>query len=366
LIYFDNAATTQPLFSPYIFYNPSSPHQLGIKAERALRNARSQITSCLVANNSASSSIAARTSLTSGDLLFTSGGTESNNLAIIGYSLANYRQPVVISCAQYEHPSLIAPMRYAMQRYGQMQDTSTASMTVLSHVNHETGDINDIAQIAADIKAGNSSAIIFVDGAQGFCKERICLDMIDLYSFSSHKVHGPHGVGGLWMRKGVKLSPLVHGGEQENGLRSGTENVEGVVQLAEVVSSLHVNMDKNRSHISKINTIMRSLQEELPHTTVNTLSSNTSPYILNMSFIGVKGEILTHALSEQGLCVSMGAACRSRKTGKTALELMGFSPEIAASAIRFSFSHLNTEEEAHTAKALVLANVLKLRKMKGL
>jgi len=366
MIYFDNAATTSPINSLKAFYNPSSPHALGIKAERALRDARKIIASALCSANKPPSlqTITANTHYipTPEEIIFTSGGTESNNLAIIGYVLANQKSGVSLVSSPYEHPSLLAPIRFALERDWAVNEPVYANNLVsFSHVNHETGDINDINSISSEIKKNNPHAVILVDGAQGFCKEDIDLHNIDMYSFSGHKCHGPSGTGGLWVKKGIRITPLQHGGGQEGNMRSGTENVPAIVQMAEAAESLSQRLAYNRNHVAKIKALMLSLQSNLTDVYVNTLSDNVSPYILNMSFMGVKGEILVHALSEKGIYVSMGAACNSRKLKQSALSLMGFKQEIAQSAIRFSFSPFNTFEEAEKACEITYDTVKQLR-----
>jgi len=373
MIYFDNAATTQPTGSPNLFHNPSSPHALGIKADRALRDARARVSIIFGKLNTHSASatfISHSSSFSSDEFIFTSGGTESNNMAILGHVFSNMRQGTSLVFAPHEHPSITAPCNFACERNWAKHAHIDAipqgnALVSLSHVCHETGDINDINSIAADIKSRNPFAIIHVDGAQGFCKENFCLDSIDMYSFSGHKVHGPAGVGGLWIRKGTALTPLLYGGEQENELRSGTENVTGIIQMTDAIETLAHNIEEYRSHVAAIKKVMAGLCDNLPDVVINSSGASSSPYILNMSFLGVKGEVLVHALSEKGLYVSMGAACRSRKSTKSALELMGFSSEIAKSAIRFSFSHTNTLKEAEHAYELVSSEVKRFRKMKG-
>jgi len=372
MIYFDNASTTQQIGSPSSFFNPSSPHSLGIKADRALRDARIRISSifnCLNLQSSNYSISNTTPTFSHDDFIFTSGGTESNNLAILGFALSNIRKCPSLVFSPYEHPSIIAPINFACERKWAQGANINAipqgtALITISQVNHETGDINNIRNLVSWIKENNPSAIIHVDGAQGFCKEKLCFDSVDMYSFSGHKVHGPVGVGGLWVRKGIPLTPQLHGGGQEKGLRSGTENVAGIIQMTEAIEFLANAIEVNHAHVTAIKQIMLGLAK-LTDVTINTLGDNSSPYILNMSFLGVKGEVLVHALSEKGLFVSMGAACRSRKSSKSALELMGFSSEAAKSAIRFSFSHLNTLEEAATACELVSTEVKRFRKMKG-
>ena len=378
MIYFDNAATTHPIAEARVYHNPSSPHALGIKAERAIRAARATLASVL--------------GCASDEIIFTSGGTESNNLAILGYTLAHMKLGVCLITSPYEHPSILGPMQFADERgwgkahvistsqdniagladailYGNSASTPDDSaltdntLISVSHVNHETGDINNINAISTSLKKIIPGVKIHVDGAQGFCKENINLRNIDLYSFSGHKIHGPVGAGGLWVRKGVRLVPLQHGGGQEGGMRSGTENVGAITQLAEAAGIMHHGVVSNRSHVADIKAVMLSLHDALSDVCINVLGCETSPYILNMSFLGVKGEVLVHALSEKGIYVSVGAACRSRKRARSALEIMGFAPEIAESAIRFSFSPYNTLEETEQARDTIIKEVTRLRKV---
>jgi len=364
MIYFDNAATTSPFAVPKTYYNPSSPHTLGISAERALRDARKTVATvlCNPMATSRQTVIDATIHIPAPDeVIFTSGGTESNNLAILGCALTNQRHGIDITSKPYEHPSILAPIRFAQDRGWAGQSQSKTSLLCISHVNHETGDINDIGAIATQLKKNNPYAMIHVDGAQGLCKEDINLHNIDMYSFSGHKVHGPTGTGGLWVKKGVNLTPLLYGGGQEGNLRSGTENVTGIIQMATAIEYMHKEQRKNHSHVTKLKSTILNLQNALPDVHVSALGKNVSPYIINISFLGVKGEILVHALSEKGVYVSMGAACNSRKRVKSALEIMGFPQEIAQSAIRLSFSPLNTQSEAEQACDIIYDTVKRLR-----
>ena len=171
------------------------------------------------------------------------------------------------------------------------------------------------------------------------------------------------GVGGLLVRGRTRLSPLFHGGGQERGLRPGTENVNGIVQMAEVATMLSKSLRSNHDHVAQIKAEIAALATDLPDVFINVRTSETSPYILNMSFLGINGETLVHLLSEKGIYASMGAACRSRKRESSLLEVMGFSRERAQTAVRFSFSHLNTLEEAATARAVITECVMQLRRM---
>jgi cysteine desulfurase len=213
------------------------------------------------------------------------------------------------------------------------------------------------------IKKINPHLILHVDGVQGFGKESADLKNVDLYSFSAHKFHGPGGVGGLMARRGIKLTPLMYGGRQQSALRPGTENITGIVQMAATASAMFRDMDINYNHAASIKAILASVTNELPDVYINESSPDTLPYILNMSFLGVKGEVLVHTLSEEGIYVSMGAACRNKKPDVSPLVLMGFVPARAESAIRFSFSPLNTREEAEIVKDALIKHVKALRKV---
>lgn len=353
MIYFDNAATTPTL--PYlncdIFGNPSSPHGLGIKAERALYDARKVFFN-----------------ISDNELTFTSGGTESNNLAILGFVLANKRENIILFAEPWEHPSILEPIKHAELHLGvksiiaprQEWNTATGgkSLACLSHVNHETGDINDAQSIALELKKQNPSTTILVDGAQGFLKESLTLNNIDMYAFSGHKFHAPCGTGGLFVKKGIRLSPLFYGGGQEKNLRPGTENLEGIIKMSQA-ATFHLNNSPH--HVKEIYSIISGIKNELDGVEINSIANKTSPYILNMSFLGIKGETLVHMLSEKGVLASMGAACRSRKKIKTTLEEMGFGH--SQSAVRFSFSCLNTLEEAVQGREIIINCVNQLRRV---
>ena len=368
-IYFDNASTAPPLDMGELmkacavtdgrfpnslssvegraFGNPSSPHGLGIQAERAINSARAETAAILGCENS--------------EIIFTSGGTESNNLAIIGFALANKRQGIDIFAEPWEHPSVLEPIKFAREMgYANLHDG--ARLVCLSHVNHETGDIQNISEIASNLKNEKTKTIIFVDGVQAFCKENLNLKNIDMYSFSGHKFHAGHGAGGLFVRKGIRLVPLLHGGGQEFSIRAGTENVNAITRMAETAKFLHSLQTKSHAKTSAIKSELAKLTKLLPDCFINS-RDDPSPYILNLSFLGIKGETLVHALSEKGVYVSMGAACSTRKKQKSTLESMGFSANRAESAVRFSFSILNTREEAVIAKNLVLETVGQLRAM---
>jgi cysteine desulfurase len=371
MIYLDNAATTQPLpvaaDKGAFFANPSSPHTLGIASERALTKARQTLADILHCKPK--------------ELIFTSGGTESNNLAIIGYALALAKRtpPPVIFAEPWAHPSVLAPIQYAVEqkltffRFEEKLNRDIPEkgpvLVCLSHINHETGDTTDIASASRAVKKRNPDAVVFVDGAQGFCKDIHASQVYnasDIYSFSGHKCHTPAGVGGLMVRGGIKLVPLLHGGGQENNQRPGTENMAGIVQMAHTAQLLHNHGVEHHAHVSRLKECLMQVIDEIPHATVNAIDpASASPYILNMSFPGTRGEIFVHMLSERGICVSTGAACKSRKRDTSTLSVMGFPKGVADSALRFSFSHLNTFDEIGKTKAALIACVEQMRKVSG-
>jgi len=353
-IYFDNAATTRPLpFDTDVWGNPSSPHSLGLAAERKLHEARQTLADILCCKHS--------------EVFFTSGGTESNNIALLGLAYANRRKKITFLAQPYEHPSVLEPLKFIKEQgLGQVKivqfqeenyqpiDTNQGLVVVaVSHVHHETGDIPDLQKI----KSQHPKAVIFIDGAQGFCKENIPTRVADIYTFTGHKIHGGSGAGGLMVRAGIRLVPLMHGGGQEQKLRPGTENLQGILHMAYAADWLQKNNKTNHSHVTEIKKILQNVCG----TTVNQ-SAQTSPYILNLS-TGVKGEILVHALAEKGVYVSTGAACHSRKGTNTTLEAMGYPRERAETAIRLSFSHLNTQEEAYRAKKIIEDTIAELKKL---
>jgi len=348
-IYFDNAATTEPCFcQKNTWGNPSSPHQPGIAAERELNAAREEMAKTLACTPS--------------EVVFTSGGTESNNLAIIGLALANKRRGITFLAQPFEHPAILEPLKFIQsQSWGgvcispsnqwqQIADNNTGTLVVAtSHIHHETGDIAPLQEI----RKNYPNAIIVTDGAQGFCKEEIPKEA-DIYTFSSHKIHAPAGCGGMKIKRGLRLVPLMYGGGQENKLRPGTENLQGILCMAKASYELSANRLVNHAHVTEIKNILLSISK------ANHLEQ-TSPYILNQSFPGIKGEVLVNALGRKCLYVSTGAACSTKKSNSTTLEKMGFPQQIADSAIRLSFSHKNTVEEALMAKKIIEETVVELK-----
>ena len=365
-IYFDNASTALPVYSNSEgnFGNPATTHALGVRAYNALSMAKKEICQILGCGPD--------------ELILTSGGTESNNLAIIGYATAHKRKSVCFAALPWAHPSVTEAIKQiSFLGYG-----SAAAISCLKILNedeswlakgsnfisipqicHETGSRYDVEKTARKLKLQNPKNIIHIDGVQGFCKEKLSLKNIDLYSFSGHKIHAPQGTGGLFVKKGVRLSALLYGGGQEMGIRAGTPNTKGFVDLAYAAKKMYENMGSNAKSALEVKSEMLKLVDELGDVYVNS-NGDCSPYILNMSFVGVKGEVLANMLSEKGIYVSTGAACKAGKKITQALELMGYDKERADSAIRFSLSHHNTASEAKLARNAVVECVTMLRKIR--
>ncbi|MGJ7920413.1 cysteine desulfurase family protein [Neobacillus sp. LXY-4] len=361
MIYFDNSATTKPYtevinsfvkVSSDYFGNPSSLHQLGGMAEQLLSQARNQIAKLLKVKAS--------------EILFTSGGTESNNLAIKGTALMYKGRGKHIITTEIEHASVRETMEQLKKlgfsvtyiqpdQDGRIsvkdiensirQDTILVSVI---HVQNEVGTIQPIEEIGAMLK--NYPKVLFhVDHVQGAGK--IPLDIhgagVDLCSISGHKFHGLKGTGALYLREGLQISPLITGGNQESKHRSGTENVAGMVAMAK---ALRMTMDHYSADLSKMKHVMQYLRDELQKVkeiTVNSPKEGTAPHIVNFSVTGFKGEVFVHSLAEKGVYVSTTSACSSKQAevSKTLLA-MGIPEEIAKSALRISLSYNNTIEEA--------------------
>ncbi|WP_203361471.1 cysteine desulfurase family protein [Bacillus sp. REN10] len=361
MIYFDNSATTKPYkeaLSAFIkvneefFGNPSSLHQLGLEAEKLLTGARRQVASLVGAKPE--------------EILFTSGGTESNNLAIKGAALAYKDRGRHIITQQTEHPSVLQSCRQ-LEKYGfrvtylpvdregrlsvQTLEQALTDDTILvsiMHVNNETGTIQPMKEIS-ELLAHYPKALFHVDDVQGRGKVPLDLQGVDLCSFSAHKFHGVKGTGALYKRTGVQLSSLLSGGEQEHTLRSGTENTGGIVAMAKALRLTEERREQAISKMKHIQSFLRTELEKMQGVAVHTPLAGCAPHILNVSIQGVKGEVLVHALEEKGCFVSTTSACSSKqKKTSTVLTAMGVSQAEADSSIRISLAYDNSLEEAET------------------
>ncbi len=360
-IYLDNSATTKP-FDDVIEYvakvsrefygNPSSLHTKGIESENLVKKARTQIAEAL--------------KVESKDIFFTSGGTESNNLAILGYLKANPRAGKHVITSEIEHPSVLEVYKQLAHegykvdyipvdsngiiRLDVLKDVVSNETSIISiiHTNNETGSIQPVEEICNLRKKLCPNAVIHVDAVQAFGKTVInpTTCNVDLVSFSSHKIHGPKGIGGLYIRKGLRLRPVLLGGGQEATLRSGTENVPGICGFGLASERIFSNfLDNYTKTVELRDHFVKRIKETFEDAVVNS-PENASPYIINVSFPNLKSEVLLHHLEQKNIFVSTGSACSSRKTHHShVLKAMGVSPKYIDGAIRFSLSHANTKCE---------------------
>jgi len=368
-IYLDNSATTRPFdevvdymsaVSRSVYGNPSSMHKMGIEAEKLIKKARAVIAESLKADMR--------------EVFFTSGGTESNNLAIRGYLSANYRKGKHVLTTAAEHPSVLETFKFLasegyeveyldIDRKGEIdldclrskirKDTSLISFAL---VNNETGAMQPAEKIISVIRSINRETAVHIDAVQAYGKMPVFPEKlgVDLMSVSSHKIHGPKGVGALYVSRKVKIHPIVFGGGQESLIRSGTENVPGICGFGLAAETVFKNLGQNDEKVSAIkNRMLSALKENFSDISVNS-PEKSSPYILNVSFHGVKAEVLLHHLEERNIFVSTGSACSSRKSVHShVLEAMGLKGSELEGAIRFSFSSFNCGEDIdETIKAL--------------
>lgn len=360
--YLDNAATTRcseracRLMADLLtrdFGNPSSLHMKGVEAECYIEEAKKKIAKTLRVPEK--------------ELIFTSGGTESNNLAILGTAMANQRAGKHIITTGIEHPSVANPMHaleelgFSVTYLGVDQDgqisleeleqavTDETILVSMMHVNNEIGAIEPIEAAARIIRTKNPRTVIHADGIQSYGKLRVYPERmgLDLFSASGHKLHGPKGIGFLWKRDKIKVKPLLLGGGQQKGMRSGTENVPAIAGLGEAAWEMHRHFEENLEHLYRLKAHFVEGLSGLEQVFVNGKTGQESaPHIVSASFAGVRSEVLLHALENKQIYVSAGAACSSNKPGKSrTLTEIGLKPELLDSAIRFSFSVHTTQEE---------------------
>lgn len=376
-IYFDNAATTPPteeviesvLVGMKEYYgNPSSLHKLGLNAERMLLTSREELAKTINA--------------TSDEIFFTSGGSEGNNFILKGIGKSGNN----IITTKFEHPSVLNALNelreqgiivheLSLNENGEVDleelksfiDKNTVLVSIM-HVNNEIGTIQPIEEIGKIIKDNSTRAKFHVDGVQSYGK--IAIDVkkanIDYLTVSSHKFHGPKGVGFCYIRKGLRLKPLISGGGQESGFRSGTENLPGVMGMVVASKMAHASIKESYKKVWEIKEHFIEKLNGIENIKINSpLKENISPYILNVSFTGIRGEVLLHALEENGIFVSTGSACSSRG-GKEShvLKALGLDYKDIDGAIRFSFSRFNTIEEVDLSNEALKKSLLFLRRVR--
>lgn len=366
-IYLDNCATTRPYnqvveyiseLSTNTYGNPSSLHYKGIEAEKLLKKARQDIARVLMAKED--------------EVYFTSGGTEANNLAVRGSAYRYRRQGNHLITTAVEHSSVLNSFRrlqeegfevdclpvnsrgyISLAELGRLISPDTILVSI-NHVNNEIGTVEPLEQIGSLIKQRNPDTLFHVDGVQSFCKLPLNLNawQADLFSCSAHKIHGPKGVGALWIKSGTLLTPLLEGGGQERNLRPGTENVTGIAGfgLAANLSEQRREQAAALMHYLKLKLYRGLLEQNLKVELNGPPLEDSAPHILNLSFPGVKGEVLLHALEEHGILVSVGSACHSRHPEPShVLQALGLNDQRLTSALRFSFSSFNNHQEIDLA-----------------
>lgn len=361
MIYFDNAATTRPFLAvlecfekenEQCFANPSSRHAYGREAYRKLENARLSILKSLSLSNDYR-------------VLFTSGASESNNLAIKGIAKEYLRRGKRIITTQVEHPSVLEAFRslekegfeviYLPTKEDGTVDSETLKVnmnkeTILVSImatNNETGSNNDILALSKIVHSF-PKAFFHVDVTQAIGKRDLPYSSIDLFSFSGHKIHGLKGTGALILKKNITLLRQIDGGDQEYFFRAGTDNLPGDETLAVALEEATKNLQDNIAHAKEISSFLREGLEKNDEILMNSPLEG-SPFILNFSLKRKKASVVTEALSHEGIYVSSVSACNSKgEPVSYVLEAMGFSKERAMNSIRLSFSRENTLEEAKT------------------
>lgn len=376
-IYFDNAATTPPteeviesvvVGMKEYYGNPSSLHKLGLNAERMLLTSREELAKTINA--------------TSDEIFFTSGGSEGNNFILKGIGKSGNN----IITTKFEHPSVLNALNelreqgiivheLSLNENGEVDleelkgfiDKNTVLVSIM-HVNNEIGTIQPIEEIGKIIKDNSTRAKFHVDGVQSYGK--IAIDVkkanIDYLTVSSHKFHGPKGVGFCYIRKGLRLKPLISGGGQESGFRSGTENLPGVMGMVVAAKMAQASIKESYKKVWEIKEHFIEKLKGIENIKINSpQKENISPYILNVSFTGIRGEVLLHALEENGIFVSTGSACSSRG-GKEShvLKALGLDYKDIDGAIRFSFSRFNTLEEVDLSNEALKKSLLFLRRVR--
>ncbi len=384
MIYLDNSATTKAFDSVAQvicrsmqddYFNPSALYGPGLASDKALDQVREQIALAL------------------GDrslqVIFTAGGTESNNLALRGLLPSIKGKKGHFITTAMEHPSVSRVME-SLQAQGhrvdylsvedhgavqqaQLEALMTADTTAVSimQVNNETGALQNLAALGQCIHRIAPQCLFHIDGVQGFMREPISLTQVgaDLYSLSAHKIHGPKGVGALVMTPRARsvLSPVLYGGGQEGGLRSGTPNVPGILGLGQAVAEFAAQGKNWRQQMMQLKLrLVQGLKAQIPGVSVNGPDPEAgASHIVNLSFEGIRGEVLLHALEGEGVLVSTGSACSSHAhKASNVLISQGVTPAQAGQAIRISLSAMTTQDEIDRAIEIIRAQVTRLARFK--
>jgi len=368
--YLDNSATTRcyeevkdivvkTMLEDY--GNPSAMHLKGVEAENYVKQAAKEIAKTLKVQEK--------------EIFFTSGGTESDNWAVIGTALANSRQGKHMITTPFEHAAVSAPLAW-LEKQGyeiteipvdekgnllleRLAETIREDTILVStmYVNNEMGAVVPAEEIGRIIHEKNPKTLYHVDAVQGYGKYRIYPKKmgIDLLAVSGHKIHGPKGAGFLYINEKAKIQPLLLGGGQQKGMRSGTDNVPGIAGLGVAAKKIYENLEADTARMRELKTYLAAELEKMEQVEINGPEPEKgAPHILNVSFLGVRSEVLLHTLEDRQIYVSAGSACSSHKrAGSASLGALRLSPERKESAIRFSLCEFTTREElAYTLEVL--------------
>ncbi|MBQ2923787.1 MAG: cysteine desulfurase [Tyzzerella sp.] len=370
-VYLDNSATTKcyecvrDLVGKIMcddYGNPSSMHKKGVDAEKYVRESKEALAKLLKVQEK--------------ELVFTSGGTESDNLALIGCARANRRAGNHLITSSIEHPAILNTMRYLEQEEGfrvtylpvdrdgriklQALKEALCRDTILvsiMYVNNEVGSVQPIEEAVQIVKNYNRNILFHVDAVQGFGKYRIFPKRIgvDLMSISGHKIHGPKGTGVLYVNEKVKIKPIVFGGEQQKNVRSGTENVPGIAGLGLAAKEIYKDFDAKIEKMRDLKNYFIEGINQIPHIAIHgRIDESSAPHIVSVGFAGIRSEVLLHTLEDKGIYVSSGSACASNHPAISGvLRGIGAGQQYLDATIRFSFSEFTTKEEIdYTLKTL--------------
>ena len=361
--YLDNSATTKCYDSVGIlvskvmcddYGNPSSMHKKGMDAEKYVKDSKEIFARLLKVQEK--------------EIFFTSGGTESDNLALIGCAKANRRAGNHLITSSVEHPAILNTMRYLEQeegfrvtylpvdRDGRIKLEALRSalcpdtiLVSIMHVNNEIGSVQPIEDAVKIVKDYKRSILFHVDAVQGFGKYRIHPKRIgiDMLSISGHKIHGPKGIGVLYVNEKVKIKPIVFGGHQQKNIRSGTENVPGIAGIGLAAKEIYSNLDEKIARMRDLKEYFLKGISKIDHTVIHGRTDETSaPHIVSVGFAGIRSEVLLHTLEEKGIYVSAGSACASNHPALSGvLKGIGVTKEYLDATLRFSFSEFTTKEE---------------------
>lgn len=361
-VYLDNSATTRcyDIVGDTVYKvmcedygNPSSMHRKGVEAERYVRQTKETLAKLLKVQEK--------------EIFFTSGGTESDNLALIGCARANRRAGNHLITTSIEHPAILNTMQYLEQEgfrvtYLPVDETGRIRLQDLKealcedtilvsimYVNNEIGSVQPIEEAVQMVKNYKRSILFHVDAVQGFGKYRIYPKRagIDLLSISGHKIHGPKGIGALYINEKVKIHPIIFGGEQQKNIRSGTENVPGIAGLGAAAQEIYRNLDEKTAYMRELKQRFIEGVTRIEHTKVHGLCDERSaPHIISVGIAGIRSEVLLHTLEERGIYVSSGSACASNHPAISGvLRGIGTGKEYLDSTLRFSLSEFTTKEE---------------------